>query len=132
MSACSHFSTAARTPWLETVGLRDSTAPWHDWNERITAECYAPNGLAHHQLAQNEIVRIVSNYARMSYNFGPTLLKWLADKAPRTYRLIVDADKASAHRYSGHGSAVAQVYNHIIMLAGRRDASPRSAEHRRL
>jgi alpha-amylase/alpha-mannosidase (GH57 family) len=119
-----HFYQPPReNPWLETVEVQDSAAPWHDWNERITAECYAPNGASRITNLQNEIVRIVNNYARMSYNFGPTLLKWLADKAPRTYRLIIDADKASAHRYSGHGSAVAQVYNHIIMpLASRRDA----------
>ncbi len=65
----------------------------------------------------------MNNYGRMSYNFGPTLLSWLHDKAPRTYRMILDADKVSAQRYSGHGSAMAQVYNHIIMpLASRRDA----------
>ncbi len=65
----------------------------------------------------------MNNYARMSFNFGPTLLSWLADKAPRAYRMILDADKFSAHRYSGHGSAIAQVYNHIIMpLASERDA----------
>ena len=119
-----HFYQPPReNPWLETVEVQDSAAPWHDWNERIAAECYAPNGASRITNRQNEIVRIVNNYARMSYNFGPTLLKWLADKAPRTYRMILDADKASALRYSGHGSAVAQVYNHIIMpLASRRDA----------
>src|SRR5580692_1422611 len=119
-----HFYQPPReNPWLETVEVQDSAAPWHDWNDRITAECYAPNGASRIQNKQNEIVRITNNYARMSFNFGPTLLKWLADKAPRTYRRILDADAASAHRYSGHGSSVAQVYNHIIMpLASRRDA----------
>ena len=119
-----HFYQPPReNPWLETVEVQDSAAPWHDWNERITAECYAPNGASRITNQQNEIVRIVNNYSRMSFNFGPTLLKWLADKAPRTYRMILDADKASAQRYSGHGSAIAQVYNHIIMpLASRRDA----------
>jgi alpha-amylase/alpha-mannosidase (GH57 family) len=119
-----HFYQPPReNPWLETVEVQDSAAPWHDWNERITAECYAPNGASRITNQQNEIIRIVNNYARMSFNFGPTLLKWLADKAPRTYRLILDADRASLQRYSGHGSAMAQVYNHIIMpLASRRDA----------
>jgi alpha-amylase/alpha-mannosidase (GH57 family) len=119
-----HFYQPPReNPWLETVEVQDSAAPWHDWNERIAAECYAPNGASRITDRDNEIVRIVNNYARMSYNFGPTLLKWLADKAPRAYRRIVDADAASAHRYGGHGSAMAQVYNHIIMpLASRRDA----------
>ena len=120
-----HFYQPPReNPWLETVEVQESAAPYHDWNDRITAECYAPNGASRIQNLQNEIVRIVNNYARMSFNFGPTLLSWLHDKAPRTYQMILDADKASAARYSGHGSAVAQVYNHIIMpLASTRDAT---------
>jgi alpha-amylase/alpha-mannosidase (GH57 family) len=119
-----HFYQPPReNPWLETVEIQDSAAPYHDWNDRITAECYAPNGASRITNVENEIVRIVNNYARMSFNFGPTLLSWLHDKAPRTYRMILDADLASAQRYSGHGSAMAQVYNHIIMpLASRRDA----------
>ncbi|NYF50078.1 DUF3536 domain-containing protein [Tunturiibacter gelidoferens] len=119
-----HFYQPPReNPWLETVEVQDSAAPYHDWNDRITAECYAPNGASRITNKQDEIIRIMNNYARMSFNFGPTLLSWLQDKAPRTYRMIVDADKFSAQRYSGHGSAVAQVYNHLIMpLANRRDA----------
>jgi alpha-amylase/alpha-mannosidase (GH57 family) len=119
-----HFYQPPReNPWLETVEVQDSAAPYHDWNDRITAECYAPNGASRITNKQDEIIRIMNNYGRMSFNFGPTLLSWLSDKAPRTYRMIVDADKVSAQRYSGHGSAVAQVYNHIIMpLASRRDA----------
>src|SRR5580658_7859195 len=119
-----HFYQPPReNPWLETVEMQDSAAPYHDWNERITSECYAPNGASRIQNKQNQIIRIVNNYSRMSFNFGATLLSWLADFAPRTYRMILDADAASMERYSGHGSAIAQVYNHIIMpLASRRDA----------
>jgi alpha-amylase/alpha-mannosidase (GH57 family) len=119
-----HFYQPPReNPWLETVEVQDSAAPYHDWNDRITAECYAPNGASRITNQDAEIIRIMNNYARMSYNFGPTLLSWLHDKAPRTYRMILDADKFSARRYSGHGSALAQVYNHLIMpLANTRDA----------
>jgi alpha-amylase/alpha-mannosidase (GH57 family) len=119
-----HFYQPPReNPWLETVEVQDSATPYHDWNDRITAECYAPNGASRITNKQNEIIRIMNNYARISYNFGPTLLSWLHDKAPRTYRMILDADKFSAQRYSGHGSAMAQVYNHLIMpLANKRDA----------
>jgi alpha-amylase/alpha-mannosidase (GH57 family) len=119
-----HFYQPPReNPWLETVEIQDSAAPYHDWNDRITAECYAPNGASRIVNLNNEIIRIVNNYSRMSFNFGPTLLSWLHDKAPRTYRMILDADIASAQRYSGHGSAMAQVYNHMIMpLASERDA----------
>jgi alpha-amylase/alpha-mannosidase (GH57 family) len=119
-----HFYQPPReNPWLETVEVQDSAAPYHDWNERITSECYAPNGASRITNQRGEITRIVNNYSRMSFNFGPTLLSWLEDFAPRTYRMIQDADLASAQRYSGHGSAMAQVYNHIIMpLASERDA----------
>ena len=119
-----HFYQPPReNPWLETVEVEESAAPYHDWNERISAECYAPNGASRITNRKGEIVRIVNNYEHMSYNFGPTLLKWMAEKTPRTYRTVLDADRTSAQRYGGHGSAIAQVYNHIILpLANWRDA----------
>jgi alpha-amylase/alpha-mannosidase (GH57 family) len=118
-----HFYQPPReNPWLETVETEDSAAPYHDWNERITAECYAPNGASRIVNGENQIIRIMNNYSRISFNFGPTLLSWLEENAPRTYRMIRDADRQSMLRYEGHGSALAQVYNHIIMpLANTRD-----------
>ncbi len=119
-----HFYQPPReNPWLETVEVQESAAPYHDWNERITSECYAPNGASRITDSTDNIIRILNNYARISFNFGPTLLIWLQKKAPRSYRMILDADAASAKRYSGHGSAMAQNYGHIIMpLASERDA----------
>ena len=118
-----HFYQPPReNPWLETVETQDSAAPYHDWNERICAECYAPNGAARIQNNCNQITRIVNNYARMSFNFGPTLLSWLKENAQRTYRMILDGERRSRKSYGGHSSAMAQVYNHIIMpLANTRD-----------
>jgi len=119
-----HFYQPPReNPWLETVEVQDSAAPYHDWNDRITAECYAPNGASRITDIENKIIRIMNNYSRMSFNFGPTLLSWLNDFAPRAYRMILNADRTSAQRHNGHGSAIAQNYNHIIMpLANTRDA----------
>ena len=118
-----HFYQPAReNPWLEAVEIEDSAAPYHDWNDRITAECYAPNGASRIVNGQNQIIRIVNNYSRISFNFGPTLLSWIEQNAPRTYRMILEGDRKSASRYGGHGSAMAQVYNHVIMpLANERD-----------
>jgi alpha-amylase/alpha-mannosidase (GH57 family) len=118
-----HFYQPPReNPWLEAIELQDSAYPYHDWNERITAECYAPNGCSRILDAENRIVKIQNNYAWMSFNFGPTLLSWLKDKAPDTYRDILAADLSSSGRFSGHGSAMAQCYNHMIMpLANSRD-----------
>jgi alpha-amylase/alpha-mannosidase (GH57 family) len=118
-----HFYQPPReNPWLETIETQDSAAPYHDWNERICAECYATNGAARIVNSQDQITRILNNYARMSFNFGPTLLSWVADNAPRTYRMILDGERRSRGLFDGHSSAMAQVYNHLIMpLANRRD-----------
>jgi alpha-amylase/alpha-mannosidase (GH57 family) len=118
-----HFYQPPReNPSLEYVELQDSAYPYHDWNERITAECYAPNASSRILDADNRVARIVNNYSQISYNFGPTLLSWLEQKAPYVYKSIVDADKQSRGHFSGHGSAIAQGYNHMIMpLANTRD-----------
>ncbi len=118
-----HFYQPPReNPWLETVEAQESAAPWHDWNDRITAECYAPNSAARIVNSEIKIIRIFNNYARISFNFGPTLLSWLLENAPRVHAAIVHADARSQARFSGHGSAMAQVYNHMIMpLASTRD-----------
>jgi alpha-amylase/alpha-mannosidase (GH57 family) len=118
-----HFYQPPReNPWLETVETQDTAAPYHDWNERICAECYAPNGAARVVNVKNQITRIVNNYARISFNFGPTLLSWLKENAPRTYRMVLDGEGRSRQRNRGHSSAMAQVYNHMILpLANARD-----------
>ncbi len=118
-----HFYQPPReNPWLETVETQPTAAPYHDWNDRVTAECYAPNGAARIVNPENEIIRIMNNYSRISFNFGPTLLSWLESQAPRVYRSILEADHASQKRFGGHGSAMAQAYNHMILpLANRRD-----------
>jgi alpha-amylase/alpha-mannosidase (GH57 family) len=111
-----HFYQPPReNPWLESVELQGSAAPYHDWNERICFECYAPNARARLLDGDGRIDRIVSNYSRMSFNFGPTLLSWMKDKQPEVHDAIVEADKKSRERFSGHGSALAQAYNHMIM-----------------
>ncbi|NCC30857.1 MAG: DUF3536 domain-containing protein [Chloroflexia bacterium] len=117
-----HFYQPPReNPWIESIEQQDSAYPYHDWNERITAECYEENAASRILDTQNQLIRIVNNYSRISFNVGPTLLSWLAEKAPRVYQAILDGD-AESIRYFGHGSAMAQCYNHIIMpLASRRD-----------
>jgi len=108
-----HFYQPPReNPWLESVEVQDSAAPQHDWNERVTAECYAPNTAAR---------RIVNNFEKISFNIGPTLFAWLERHRPDVYAKIIEADRASVAA-RGHGNACAQVFNHMIMpLATRRD-----------
>jgi len=122
-----HFYQPPReNPWLEAVEVQDSAYPYHDWNERVTAECYGPNATARILSAEGDaggrIDRIVNNYARISFNFGPTLLSWLEAERPEVYAAILEADRLSAERFSGHGSAMAQAHSHLILpLANRRD-----------
>jgi alpha-amylase/alpha-mannosidase (GH57 family) len=119
----SHFYQPPReNAWLEYTELQDSAYPYHDWNERVTAECYAPNAASRILDKENYITQIVNNYAKISFNFGPTLLTWMQNNSPDVYNAILDADRDSQQNFSGHGSALAQAYNHMILpLANRRD-----------
>jgi len=118
-----HFYQPPReNPWLEEIELEDSAYPYHDWNERITAECYAPNAASRILDNERRIIDIENNYSKISFNFGPTLLSWMEKKTPEVYQAIIEADRLSRKQFSGHGSAIAQAYNHIIMpLANSRD-----------
>ncbi len=118
-----HFYQPPReNPWLEAIELQDSALPFHDWNERICKECYNPNSVSRIVDNRNRILDIVNNYEFMSFNFGPTLLSWMEEFAPLTYERIIKADIDSITKHSGHGNALAQVYNHMIMpLANEHD-----------
>ncbi len=118
-----HFYQPPReNAWLDIIEIQDSAAPFHDWNERINFECYAPNAAARILSDDNKIIDIVNNYAKISFNFGPTLLSWMEKADPLTYRALQEADKLSMERFNGHGSAVAQAYGHLILpLANQRD-----------
>ena len=118
-----HFYQPPReNPWLEAIEPQPSAHPYRDWNERITAECYRPNTAARVVDGQGTIIQIVDNYERMSFNVGPTLMSWLERCAPDVHAALIEADRASMKRFSGHGSAMAQAYNHMIMpLASPRD-----------
>src|SRR5512147_784372 len=88
-----HFYQPPReNPWLDNIEQQDSAYPYHDWNERITAECYATNSASRILDSEGRITDIVNNYANMSFNFGPTLLSWLETHNPDTYRAILEAD----------------------------------------
>ncbi len=103
-----HFYQPPREdPWLGTIPIEPSAAPYHDWNERIEQECYAP---------------VLSSLARLSFDFGPTLLAWLESAAPRTYAGVLEADRASRTRHGDHGGGIAMPYHHTILpLSSRRD-----------
>ena len=118
-----HFYQPPReNPWLEAITYQESAYPFHDWNERINAECYAPNTRARILDEKGVVIERVNNYSKISFDFGPTLLSWMEFKAPDTYQAVLEADKISRETFSGHGSAMAQCYSHMIMpLADSKD-----------
>jgi alpha-amylase/alpha-mannosidase (GH57 family) len=110
-----HFYQPPReNPWIEAIEVQDSADPFHDWNERIAAECYGPNGAARLKNGADRIAEIVNNYLHLSFNFGPTLMAWLERARPETYARVVEADQRSVEG-RGHGNALAQGYAHSIL-----------------
>ncbi|MBN1333443.1 MAG: DUF3536 domain-containing protein [Synergistales bacterium] len=125
LSICIHghfYQPPRENPWLDEVELQRTAFPYRNWNERITAECYAPNMAARLFDDKGKITGISNNYSKISFNFGPTLLKWLERNDRRVYEAILLADHEGREYFSGHGPAMAQAYNHMILpLANRRD-----------
>lgn len=118
-----HFYQPPReNPYLHTIERQPSAHPFHDWNERIFYECYRNNAFARIFNNDGDIVGIVNNYEYLSFNIGATLMSWLEKYDLEVYQKIIEADRLSCQRLNGHGNAIAQVYNHIILpLANERD-----------
>ncbi|HAM36304.1 MAG TPA: glycoside hydrolase [Elusimicrobia bacterium] len=111
-----HFYQPPReNPWTETVERQPSARPEHDWNRRIARECYIPNTQARILNGHGRIVDLVNNYEHMSFNYGPTLMAWFQKAYPHDYPFLKEADRRSSARLGGHGNALAQAYNHMIL-----------------
>ncbi|MFH1725593.1 MAG: glycoside hydrolase, partial [Elusimicrobiota bacterium] len=117
-----HFYQPPReNPWIEVIEKEPSAHPRHDWNERVAWECYIPNKAARVVSPDGKILDVVNNYAWFNFNFGPTLLDWFEKTCPHDSMALIEADRESRERL-GHGNAIAQAYNHIILpLANPRD-----------
>jgi hypothetical protein len=105
-----HFYQPPRgNPWNEEdVPVEAGAEPYRNFNEKVTAECYAPNAA-------------LGNFSLISFNLGATLARWLEANAPETYTQIVAADREVCSR-TGAGNALAQPAHHTILpLCRRRD-----------
>lgn len=111
-----HFYQPPReNPYLNAIEHQPSAQPFHDWNERIYYECYRPNAFARILNDRGEVIDIVNNFEYLSFNIGPTLFSWLERYDLEVYQRIIEADRHSCQRFNGHGNAIAQVYNHMIL-----------------
>jgi hypothetical protein len=110
-----HFYQPPREdPWLDKIFPEGSAAPYRHWNERICRESYAPMGWARRMDGRGRICDIVNCFEWTSFNFGPTLMRWMERADPAVYERIILADKHSVECF-GHGNAMAQVCHHAIM-----------------
>lgn len=118
-----HFYQPPReNPYLGAIARQPGASPFQNWNERIHHECYRPNAFARILNDRGEVMAIVNNFEYLSFNIGPTLMSWMERYDAEVYQRILEADRKSCQRLNGHGNAIAQVYNHIIMpLANQRD-----------
>jgi alpha-amylase/alpha-mannosidase (GH57 family) len=118
-----HFYQPPREdPWTGHVEEQPGAAPYHDWNERIHAECYRANTATLIAEPATGEERAVNNYANISFDFGPTLLSWLEQNHRETYERVIKSDRESALKHGGHGNAIAQAYGHAILpLCNERD-----------
>jgi Domain of unknown function (DUF3536)/Glycosyl hydrolase family 57 len=90
-----------RDPFSGRIPKDPTAAPAHDWTERVTDECYAPNAAR-------------GNFRRIGWNLGPGLAAWLRTERPEVHASMVGQDDGS--------NAVAQAYHHSILpLASMRD-----------
>jgi len=111
-----HFYQPPReNPWLLAIEAQEGARPYHDWNERILAECYRPNARSRILDGFGRVRKVANNFESISFNFGPTILTYLEREDPDTYRRILEADRRSVDRRSGHGNAIAQAYHHAIL-----------------
>lgn len=118
-----HFYQPPReNPWTGVIDAEPSAHPFHDWNERIHAECYEPNSAVRLMNESANEEELVNNYSLLSFDFGPTLLSWLERHHKKTYERILAADAESVVKHNGHGNAIAHAYNHAILpLCNERD-----------
>jgi alpha-amylase/alpha-mannosidase (GH57 family) len=126
-AACVHahvYQPPREDPVTGEVPVELSAVPMHDWNERITAECYRPMAAAHVLRSDGTLDRAINLYAHLSFDVGPTLAVWLDRFAPDVMASMVAGDRASCARSDGHGGAIAHPWVHAILpLASERDRS---------
>ncbi len=104
-----HFYQPPRIdPFTGSIPREPDAAPYANWNERITAECYAPNVQA-------------GNWARISFNLGGTLARWLDEHAHPTYERIIAAEQNYWETHAVSNGLAQPVHHTILPLARRRD-----------
>ncbi len=104
-----HFYQPPRAdPFTGRIPREPDAAPYANWNERITAECYAP-------LAAADV------FGQISFNLGGTLARWLEEHAYPTYERIVTSARAYHAAHAVTNGLAQPVHHTILPLARHRD-----------
>ena len=97
-----HFYQPPReNPFTGTIPLEAGAEPFRNFNEKVHSECYQPNAE-------------LGNFDLISFNFGPTLARWLETRFPSTLARIVASDRYHEQAF-GVANGMAQAYNHTIL-----------------
>ncbi|MFK7930001.1 MAG: glycoside hydrolase, partial [Myxococcota bacterium] len=117
VSVCVHghfYQPPRDNPWLGSVPCQPTAAPAHDWNERVANECYRANVGAQVWNQGGEVVARIRTYDHISFDMGPTLMRWMQLRAPDIHQSIIQSDRQHLE-LRGHGGAMAQSYHHTIL-----------------
>jgi len=102
------YQPPRESPDTGDVEIQPSAAPFHDWNERITAECYEPLGRAELHGERGAVTSTMNLWSRLSFDLGPTLGVWMDRHAPAVAAVVAEGDVVG-------GGAMAHPWVHAIL-----------------
>lgn len=113
-----HFYQPPReNPWLGLTPNEWSAWPYHDWNERVTAECYRAMTAVALTPGEDSSVELFEPLPASSFDVGPTLHHWLATNALDVDRSFCDQVRHRAP--SPEAAAFAAPLAHVILPLAR-------------
>jgi hypothetical protein len=105
-------------PWLDIVEPELGAFPYHDWNQRITTECYRPNTAAAVLAPDGRLLASNDNFAVSSFDVVKTLHGWFASNAPDVDAVVRAAGWGPQGRPTGAALASPAVHAILPLATG--------------